>query len=306
MTDRGTARTNIFAAGGVLWRHSPRDRTIEVALVHRPRYDDWSLPKGKLEHGETSIVAAVREVSEETGFACRLGRYLGHVTYPVPGHHRLKRVDYWAAEVAGGRFVPNREVNRLRWLPSSEAAKELSYPMDRRTLRAFLRLPADTTTVIVVRHAGAGRRARYRGDDRLRPLDAVGREQAQALVPNLLAFGATHVHSADRTRCVQTVAPLAEVLNRTVKLEPSLSEENYAADPSAGRARVRKLAAKRGVRVLCSQGKVIPDLIADWAAETGISLPPARNRKGSMWVLSLHDGRLIAADHVDSPLPVSR
>lgn len=297
-------KANIFAAGAVLWRPSRDSTGVDVALIHRPRYDDWSFPKGKMEHGETAIIAAVREVEEETGLGAHLGRHISRVTYAVPGHRKLKRVDYWAARASAGKFVPNNEVDELRWVPAEDAADELSYPADRQVLRSFLRYPADTKTVLVVRHAKAGRSERYRGDDRLRPLDKIGREQAAALEPQLAAFGATHIHSADRTRCVKTVQPLADTLKVDIKLEPQLSEEGYAEDRDAGRARARKIASKSGVRVICSQGKVIPDLVRWWAARDGISLPPARNRKASMWVLSLHGDTLVAADHVDGPLAI--
>ncbi|MFH5209617.1 NUDIX domain-containing protein [Antrihabitans sp. NCIMB 15449] len=297
-------KANIFAAGAVLWRRSEADPAdIEVALIHRPRYDDWSFPKGKIEPGETSIVAAVREVAEETGVNVRLGRHLDRITYPVPGHRKLKRVDYWAAEGIDGLFVANDEVDEVKWLPVSDAMHAVSYPMDRRVLRSFSRKPADTSTVLIVRHARAGRSARYKGDDRLRPLDKVGRTQADALAPQLLAFGATHLHSADRVRCTQTVQPLADLVGAEIRLEPGLSEEGYADDRENGRNRARRIAGKDGVRVICSQGKVIPDLLRWWADRDGIKLPPARNRKGSMWVLSLSDGVLVAADHIDSPLP---
>ncbi len=297
-------KANIFAAGAVLWRKSATaPGEVEVAVIHRPRYDDWSFPKGKIERGETPVLAAVREVAEETGVNCHLRRRLGRITYPVPGQGKIKRVDYWAAEAVDGEFTPNREVDSVRWLPISEVLDAVSYPMDRRVLRRFRRLPTDTSTVLVVRHARAGRSERYHGDDRMRPLDKLGRLQAQALAPQLLAFGATHIHSADRVRCTQTVDPLAAILDVGIRLEPALSEEGYAADRESGRLRARKIAAKNGVRVICSQGKVIPDLIQTWAERDGLSLPPARNRKGSMWVLSLADGRLVAADHVDSALP---
>src|SRR5690606_6090158 len=85
-------KANIHAAGAVLWRQAPAGG-IEIAVVHRPKYEDWSLPKGKLDPGETPVLTAVRETEEETGLRCRLGRYLGKVTYPIPGHRKLKRVD---------------------------------------------------------------------------------------------------------------------------------------------------------------------------------------------------------------------
>jgi 8-oxo-dGTP pyrophosphatase MutT (NUDIX family)/phosphohistidine phosphatase SixA len=294
---------NIHAAGAVLWRKSPEDSgVIEIAVVHRPKYQDWSLPKGKLDPGETPVLAAVREVREETGLHCRLGRYLGHVTYPIPGHRKLKRVDYWAAEAAGGEFTANSEVDRLSWYPLDRVMEQLSYPMDRQVLRAFTRLPADTDTLLLMRHAKAGRRDRFHGSDDERPLERAGQAQAQALVPNLLAFGASEIFSAPPLRCVQTVQPLAEKLGTDIVLEPLFSESGYAAAPDAARERARELVSDRAVRVLCSQGKVIPDLLNWWAERDGITLPSARNRKGSVWVLSFAAGNLVAADHLDRSL----
>ncbi len=305
-TTDNSMRANIFAAGAVLWRPVGGTDDIEIAVVHRPRYDDWSMPKGKLDPGETAVAAAVREVEEETGFASTLGRYLGKVTYPVVGHRKLKRVDYWSARCGDGRFVPNHEVDELRWLRPRDAFAQLSYPMDCTVLRRFLAQPADTDTVLIVRHAKAGSRKKYRGDDADRPLDPKGREQADALVAQLGAFGADTVVSADRVRCIRTVEPFAQSRGITVDVDPALSEEAFAADPDRTRARILEIAKADGTPAVSSQGKVIPDLIRWWADRDGVRLPAARNRKASMWVLSLRDGRLVAADHIDSPLPASR
>ncbi|GAB2637833.1 NUDIX hydrolase [Nocardia goodfellowii] len=294
-------RANIHAAGAVLWRYGDSG-AVEIAVVHRPKYLDWSLPKGKLDPGETPVIAAVREVGEETGLDCRLGRYLGHVTYPIPGHRKLKRVDYWSAEVAGGAFTANSEVDQLGWYTLDKVQDQLSYPMDRQVLRSFTRLPARTSTLLLVRHAKAGRRDRFDGPDAERPLERAGQAQAQGLVPNLLAFGASEVFSADPVRCVQTVQPLAEKLGVPITLEPLLSETGYAAAKDEARARMVDLVSDSAVRVVCSQGKVIPDLLAWWAERDGVTLPSARNRKGSAWVLSFVDGKLVAADHLDRSL----
>ncbi|MFD1811290.1 NUDIX hydrolase [Rhodococcus gannanensis] len=297
-------KANIFAAGAVLWRKSPTDPyDIEIALIHRPKYDDWSFPKGKLDPGEIPVVAARREVEEETGMRVQLGRHVARVSYLVPGHRRRKRVDYWAAEARHGEFVPNDEVDELRWMSPDALTGALSYQVDEKVLRRFLQAPADTSTVLVVRHAKAGRRSAYKGDDTTRPLDKTGRAQAEGLSALLRAFGATEIHSADRTRCVQTVEPLARDIGAEIALEPALSEEAYREDPASAQALVRKIAARGGVQVICSQGKVIPDLLQWWAERDGITLPPARNRKGSTWVLSLSGGILVDAHHIDSALP---
>lgn len=288
------------AAGAVLWRPDEVSGTPLVALIHRPRYDDWSLPKGKLDPGEIEPVAAVREILEETGHSAHLGRRLGRVVYPIPSG--TKAVQYWVARSGGGEFVPNAEADELCWLSVKEAGKRLSYSMDRKMLGRFVKKPADTQTVLIVRHGTAGRKARYKGDDRLRPLDAKGRAQAESLVPQLLAFGASSVYAADRVRCRQTVEMLAGKLGVPISTEPTLTEEAYAKDPRAAHERVLAIAALGGTPAICTQGKVIPFLI-DWLCKRDDVRPDkSRNRKGSTWVLSLSDGKVVAADHMPSPL----
>ena len=297
----------IPAAGAVVWRHCSADPTsdagVEIAVIHRPRYDDWSLPKGKVKRGETAPVAAVREVLEETGQRAVLGRRLVMVSYPVDSPTRgVKKVDYWAARSVGGEFTPGSEVDGLVWMPLAEAMQRLVYTDDQKVLWDFAKQPANTRTVLVTRHGSAGRKSRYSGDDTLRPLDKRGRAQAEALVAQLMAFGATDVYAADRLRCHQTVQPLAEELDVAIHNEPSLTEESYAKNPKRGRRRVLSIAAQQGTPVICTQGKVIPDLISWWCERDGVRPDKSRNSKGSTWVLSLVAGKLVAADHIGSPL----
>jgi 8-oxo-dGTP diphosphatase len=292
-----------LAAGAVLWRPAD-DGESEVAVIHRPRYDDWSLPKGKVDPGETEPVTAVREVAEETGYAAHLGRRLAAVSYPVD--EAIKKVRYWSARAIGGEFSPNAEVDELKWLPVTEAMKAVGYPHDRKVLRRFVKLPADTKTVLVVRHGTAGRKSRYKGNDRNRPLDKHGRAQAESLVGQLLAFGADRLYAADRTRCQQTIEPLAEELDTTIHSEPLLTEEAYADNRKAARNRFLDIAATDGTPVICTQGKVIPDVISWWCERDGVRPDKSRNRKGSTWVLSFFDGHLIAADHIGSPLALKK
>lgn len=290
----------VAAAGAVLWRPEEASGAALIAVIHRPRYDDWSLPKGKLDAGEIAAVAAVREIHEETGQTAYLGRSLGRVCYPIS--NGTKVVDYWVARGHGGDFVPNAEADELRWLPVAEAKKRLSYSLDRKMLGRFAKKPADTQTVLIVRHGSAGRKARYRGEDRLRPLDAKGRAQAESLVPQLRAFGASSVYAADRVRCRQTVELLAEAVGASISMEPALTEEAYAADPQAAHNRALAIADLGGTPVICTQGKVIPFLIDWWCKRDGVKPDKSRNRKGSTWVLSLAGGRVVAADHMPSPL----
>lgn len=293
--------TVVVAAGGVLWRSSAgAPDVMEYAVIHRPKYDDWSLPKGKLDPDETLPTAAVREILEETGFHAVLGRYLQSVTYQL-GDRRSKRVDYWAAEAVSGEFAPNSEVDTLRWLPFTQAAELLSRDIDRAVLaRAVARPPGDRT-LLLVRHASAGARGKFDGPDTERPLDATGWEQAELLTAQTLAFGVDAVHSADRARCVQTVLPTAAALGVRVRLEPSLSEEAYALSPKDARKRIRVIAAKSRSAAVCSQSGVIPDLLGWWAKRDGVTLPAVSTKKASTWVLTLLEGTLIAADHLAPP-----
>jgi 8-oxo-dGTP diphosphatase len=125
----GRVEVEVQAAGGVVSRQGPNG-VVEVAVVHRPKYGDWSLPKGKLDPGETFEQAAVREVQEETGMRCGLERELGQAMY-TDSKGRPKLVRYWLMTPLDGDFTPNREVDRLEWLSVGEARDRLSYELDR-------------------------------------------------------------------------------------------------------------------------------------------------------------------------------
>ncbi|WP_326827631.1 MULTISPECIES: NUDIX hydrolase [unclassified Streptomyces] len=128
--------TTVQAAGCVLWRRAPHSGELEICLVHRPRYDDWSHPKGKLKRGEPAREAALREVLEETGHHCVPGAPLPTVRYVANG--RPKEVTYWAAEATDGAFVPGDEVDHILWLSPEAARTRLTQPRDRALLDAML------------------------------------------------------------------------------------------------------------------------------------------------------------------------
>ena len=292
----------IFAAGAVLWR---RADALEIALVHRPWYDDWTLPKGKLEPGENLWRAAAREVAEETGFTAVLGRYLGRVRYqlrrPVVAD---KAVDYVAARVRAGAFRPNSEVDALRWVTPAEAENLLSYAHDVEIVRAFLALPPDLVTAMLVRHAKAGSRSRWGGPDEARPLSAPGWQQVKAMRTLLPLFGVARAHAAPLIRCIQTMQPIAEDLGVPIVQEPLLSEEGYAGHEPEAVARFREIVTGRDTAAICSQGGVIPDLLGRLAVESGLALPNPDSRKGSAWLVSFHPGpgpRLAAANYIPKP-----
>jgi 8-oxo-dGTP pyrophosphatase MutT (NUDIX family)/phosphohistidine phosphatase SixA len=299
----------IRAAGGVLWRSISNDRggesLVEVAIIHRPRYDDWSLPKGKLAPGESEIEGAVREVWEETGFRVRMGRPIGEIRYMKRnsfGEERPKVVRFWAMHADGGQFIPNNEVDELRWLPLNQASELLTHPRDREILEKFVRGPTLLRTVLLVRHAQAGSRAEWTGDDRIRPLDDRGRRQAEGLVRLLSRFEVVDIVSADFVRCVQTVEPLADAIGHTIKEDPLLSELGYPAHEDEAEEMIRALGTADAAAVACTQGDVIPDLLHRLAEADHVDLPdPLVYKKGSTWVLSFDGDRLFGADYIPPP-----
>lgn len=268
------------AAGAVVWRGEESDP--EVAVVHRPRYDDWTFPKGKLKPGEHVIAAALREVHEETGLTVRLGRALPPVHYPLGG--RLKRVDYWTARVlADDGFEPGDEVDEVRWLPAREARHLLTYQWDVGLLRALWAAPLDTVPLVLVRHATAGSRAEWQGDDALRPIDAEGAAQAAVLATALPAYRPELLLSSPSARCVQTVEPYAAAAGLGIATEALLSEEEQDAQKTP--ALVGDIMVPAAV---CSHGKVLPALIEALSGQQG------QLRKGAFAVLQRR-GRFVVS-----------
>jgi 8-oxo-dGTP pyrophosphatase MutT (NUDIX family)/broad specificity phosphatase PhoE len=252
------ATEEIRAAGAVLWR--PAGSAVEVALVHRPRYDDWSFAKGKALPGEHPPLTAVREVREETGIRPVLGRPLRRTSYLVSG--QPKRVDYWAATPstpwaegliphggAGSRaqagwpspagpggqpepgqseFVPNDEVDEVAWLAVDAAARRLSYERDVGLLREFASAPAPTFPYIFLRHASALEKEGWPDTGLLRPLDEAGRAAAWALAGLLACFGVARVFSSPAARCVETVLPYSVHAGVTAAAEPAFGVDGTA------------------------------------------------------------------------------
>jgi 8-oxo-(d)GTP phosphatase len=294
----------VRAAGCAVWRHTD-DGLLETAMVHRPKYDDWSLPKGKPEDAEHLLQTAHREVAEETGLQVVVGRRSVRTRYDVhlpDGRPAPKEVDYWTGQWAGGEFRANKEVDELRWLPLDDAAALCSHAHDRAVLYDLARTDVPLTpSLLLVRHARAGSRSDWDGPDDLRPLDTKGRGQAERLAEVLPVFAPTAVLSARRTRCIATVAQLAERLGLDVQPLDELGEEEFNADPAAGMAVLERLLEPRGtpgVTLVCSQGGAIPaallNLGVSWEGVVGRLFPPAA--KGSVWALGGRPGAL-AADY---------
>ncbi|MCR3719399.1 MULTISPECIES: NUDIX hydrolase [Prauserella salsuginis group] len=295
------------AAGAVLWRPAADGAPgVEIAVVHRPRYDDWSLPKGHLDPGETAPVAAVRELREETGFPAVLGAFLKRVEYRIA--RGRKAVDYFSARAGEGVFEANGEVDELRWAAPDDAAQLLTYDSDSDVVERFAALPQQVTSMLLVRHAKAGKRETWTGDDDLRPLSDAGERQARALQPILATFAPDRVLSAPLLRCVQTVKGVAEDLGTEVAHDDALSERNFAADPGRAVQRIVEIAVEGGTPVVCSQGGVIPHVVATLADRGGVALPRTKPdgvaaKKGSVWQLTFDRvGRLVAAGYLSNAL----
>lgn len=269
LTDRSRL---VAAAGTILWRRAAGGAGVEVALVHRSRYDDWSWPKGKLDPGEGWVEAAGRETREETGLRPRLGIPMPKSVYAMP-RGGVKEVRYWAAEVAGGKGRLTHEVDQVSWLTPRAARERLSYERDARQLHALLeadqRDALKTWPFVVVRHSESLGRKHWRGEDRHRPLDAEGREQSRRLVGVLGAYVVPHVVSSPSRRCVDTVSPYAAAEHLRVETRKRFSEEGFEAHPDrAGRAIEQLLEAAVPV-ALCTHRPVLPavlDALADRAA----------------------------------------
>ena len=276
----------IQAAGGVLWRRTPAGP--EVAVIHRPRYDDWSLPKGKLDAGEPHLLAALREIREETGFLGRAGAALGSTTYrpQLDGRTVEKTVRWWSVEAVRGSFRANAEVDELRWLKPADALSLLGNfaPLERWT-----RLDPEASLLVLVRHASAGDPAQWRDDDAARPLDARGVTQSLELVPILACFQPARIVAAPPVRCRETVAPLARQLGLPVDLDPLIGEDDA---PPCPELHVLSLAVAGAAVVLCSQGGVIPRVVGALAPQRR----PVRAGKGSVWVLTVTGSRFVQAD----------
>jgi 8-oxo-dGTP diphosphatase len=279
----------VIAAGGVVWRE--RRGTRQVLLVHRPRYDDWSLPKGKLNAHEHVLLGARREIEEETGLQVTLGPPLGVQRYAIRknGGTAQKLVHYWSAvPVSDSDFEPNDEVDQVSWLPVDKARGKLSYPRDVDILDALEQAVPVVATVVVVRHAEALKRKDWDGKDTLRPLTSDATAVAQRMTGVLAALGANRIISSDAERCAATVAPYAALLDRRIHLWPEISERGYDADPDALRGLAERVWKPGKVTVVCSHRPVLPAL----ARELGLKV--GKFSTGAFLVAHrLADGRLV-------------
>ena len=267
--------TAVYAAGGVVWRVV--DEKLKVLLIHRTRFRDVTLPKGKVEPGEMLAETAAREIHEETGIRVSLGVPVGVSRYRLPST-RTKIVHYWSAEatdaaIRASSFVPNREIAAIEWVSTKKALARLSYPVDVEILENFLTLVGEgvlrTFPIVALRHAKALPREEWSEPDAERPLAPRGRRQANAIVGPLLAFGARKLISSPATRCVKTVKPLSAALGTPIEKTTLISQDAWEEGASDARAVIGQRVRARKAAVLCSHGPVLPDILSELALATG-------------------------------------
>lgn len=265
----------VYAAGAVVWRIV--DGKLRILLIHRGKYRDVTLPKGKVDPGEMLAETAVREVREETGIRVVLGVPVGISRYHLPSN-KQKVVHYWAAEatedaIRESSFVPNREIAAIEWVSLKKAKARLSYPVDLEILDFFSRLVDDgvlrTVPLVVLRHAKALARSEWDGADAARPLTDRGRRQAKSVVGPLRAFGVRRIVSSDAVRCVDTVAPLARALDRKLVRTPKIGQDAWEDGTADLRSVIGRRVRSGKPAVICSHGPVLNGILSEIALATG-------------------------------------
>ncbi len=268
----------VAAAGVVCWREGADG--LEVLLVHRPSYDDWSFPKGKLHDGELLPQCALRELAEETGVEAVLGRPLPGTSYQL-STGELKQVSYWVGRVRGtGRpTAAPTEVDQARWVRLGQARELLTAEVDRVPLDALAGWAEQgelaTWPVIVVRHSAARPRDAWPRADAERPLVAAGRRQANAVGELLRCWRPEYLLSSPWLRCLETLAPYAGPEGLRVRTKGGLTESGYRRNPDRARRHLDRLIQRGRPAALCTHRPVLVGLLAALAEAEASPATPA-------------------------------
>ncbi len=289
-------KESIWAGGCVVARMGDKGKP-EYLMVHRPRYDDWSLPKGKLDKKETFFEGAIREVREETGILGKNAKPIGSVGYLTKAGN-AKVVRWWLTEIDKGKFKPNREVDKIKWATHKKATRMLAYRNDREVLdRANdMYLAKSAGTIYLLCHGSAGKRKKGDADDWKRPLDSRGRMQRKVIRDLLMAHPITRIGSSNYTRCVETVSPFAKRLGIPVELESALVEGGHPYRLVSLIADLQEESA-----VLCTHRDVIADMIGHLFAERVPMDGPMESKKASIWELRTVAGRVVSGRYNPPP-----
>jgi 8-oxo-dGTP diphosphatase len=291
----------IYAAGAVLWRQVGKKK-LELAIIHRPRYGDWSLPKGKLDPNETMIGCAYREVMEETGYAPIFGPEIGDVTYEVDGVKKI--VKYWSAQAIGEPTGTTdlQEVDQLLWLSPADAKKKLTLEDDKSLVDFFLEFNSGTTPLVLLRHAKAVKREDWDGDDGDRPLAQLGQLQAKRMLSLYLPYNISEIHSSDAQRCIETIDLMARLIEKTPIFSADLSEYGYAKDRKAPLDYVQDLMDRGASAIVCSHNPIIPKVVQKLVGKKYFKSMDRDLGPAQAIVLHCRAGEVIACDWIDEPI----
>lgn len=261
----------VYAAGVVCWR--PTKTGIEVALVYREKYDDWTFPKGKLDPGELLPETAVREVEEEAGIRIRLGRKLDVLSYKI-GSGDTKEVHYWVSKVkdsaiAKSKFKPNKEIAKVEWIPAENGLKRLTYQHDRELLEKVIHWSEaselETRGLVILRHATATPRASWAGEEAKRPLLPEGKKQSKRLITLLDAYGPKRLVTSPWARCQQTVEPYSKKTKRTLIERSQLTELSNERGPRKTKNVIEDTFGQTKNALICSHRPALPTIIEAFA-----------------------------------------
>ena len=289
----------ISAAGAVVWRKH-KDNFTEVAIIHRPKYDDWSFPKGKIEVGESLIACAHREVLEETNLQTEFGPHLGQVEYFTPDG--LKKVTYWSAKVIAEKpFRANIEVDQLKWIPITKIIEVLTNETDKEIFDKFVKVKFNSKPFILLRHAKAITRDEWQGEDDDRPLSSSGQNQAMRLLSTYQVFNIDQIHSSDAVRCYDTVKSMAKGLDIKLEVSSKLSESTYKKDKEKAFDYVRELIKEDKSILICSHNPILPKMLNKLTKKSEIEADEDKLSPADGWVIHRSGKEIIQIDRLDAP-----
>jgi 8-oxo-dGTP diphosphatase len=290
----------ILAAGAVVWRYD-KDGQVLVLLIHRPRYDDWSIPKGKLDEGEQLIACAYREVIEETNLKVKFGPYITDVEYYVADG--MKKVSYWAAHAFdyAESFTPNSEADDARWVTIEDAIELATRETDKEVLGVFFKAPFDAQTLIMLRHAKALNRKDWLGEDSDRPLEQLGTLQAMRMHSLYQVYGVERIITSDAIRCYDTVEPLSRVLDIKLKVEKDVSEDSWKKDKDRAIDFAKDVIKSEETTIVCSHNPVLPRMMEKLTKKIDFDYPDNKLEPGEAWVIHHKKKDVLQIDRVAAP-----
>jgi 8-oxo-dGTP diphosphatase len=290
----------ILAAGSVIWRKEKNE--VQVALVHRPRYDDWSLPKGKQDGPESLIACAFRETIEETNLKVSFGPYIGDIEYFVA--EGLKKVYYWSARLADDspEFHPNEEVDLLEWHSLEDAIEKSTRDSDREIIEKFLNTPFDSYPLIMLRHAKALAREEWQGEDEDRPLEQLGQQQARRMLSLYQVYGLTQIHTSDAVRCHDTVEQMAHALKISLTITNKVSEYTWKKNKEKAIDYAKDLIKVNEPVILCSHNPVLPRMMEKLTKKIDFDYPSNKLEPGESWILHHNGKKVVQIDRLEAPV----